>query len=241
MSKNKIYITFDIEWSHDEVLSECIDLCEEYRVRATFFATHDTPLLDRIRANPNFELGIHPNFNPLLEKSDSATDAVTSIDGLKKIVPEAKAIRSHSLVQSSRLLDLFHEYGFTHDVNTFIPFQSNIELKPWTDWNHTIRVPFYWEDDLNCHFQEDWQVKKVLKRPGLRVFNFHPIHIFLNSTDMTNYESSRRYHNTPEKLREYVSSVECGGTRRFLLDLFHQASEVGLDYGLINEISLLSY
>lgn len=66
-SYQKIFLTFDIDWASDEVLEYCIDIVEKANIKATWFVTHETPLLGRLRANPNFELGIHPNFNPLLE------------------------------------------------------------------------------------------------------------------------------------------------------------------------------
>lgn len=66
-SFQKIFLTFDIDWASDEVLEYCLEIVEKAKVKATWFATHKTPLLKRILENPLFELGIHPNFNPLLE------------------------------------------------------------------------------------------------------------------------------------------------------------------------------
>lgn len=62
-----IFLTFDIDWAHDEVLNDTIDIVERAGVAATWFVTHDTPVLERLKHNPNFELGIHPNFNYLLQ------------------------------------------------------------------------------------------------------------------------------------------------------------------------------
>src|SRR5688572_30631364 len=64
--ENKLFLTFDIDWASDHVLNHTIDLLEKFDVCATFFVTHETPLLNKIRRNPKFELGIHPNFNFLL-------------------------------------------------------------------------------------------------------------------------------------------------------------------------------
>ena len=62
-----IFLTLDIDWAHDEVLNDTIDLLESSGIKATWFATHDTKVLERLRVNQNFEIGIHPNFNPLLD------------------------------------------------------------------------------------------------------------------------------------------------------------------------------
>lgn len=48
----KPFLTFDIDWASDAVLEYCIDILEQANVRVTWFATHQTPLLDRIRENP---------------------------------------------------------------------------------------------------------------------------------------------------------------------------------------------
>jgi len=62
----KLFLTFDVDWCSDEVLSYTLDIVEKYDINSTFFITHQTALLDRMRENPKIELGIHPNFNPLL-------------------------------------------------------------------------------------------------------------------------------------------------------------------------------
>ena len=43
--QNKVFPTFDIDWACDEVLADTTDLVEEADVAATWFVTHDTPLL----------------------------------------------------------------------------------------------------------------------------------------------------------------------------------------------------
>ena len=35
---------------------------------------------------------------------------------------------------------------------------------------------------------------------GLNIFNFHPIHIFLNSEKLQRYENSRHIHHDPKEL-----------------------------------------
>ena len=52
--EGRIFLTFDIDWATDEVLSDTIDLVEAAQVCATWFVTHDTPVLARLRDNPAF-------------------------------------------------------------------------------------------------------------------------------------------------------------------------------------------
>ncbi|WP_341659376.1 hypothetical protein [Vibrio sp.] len=64
-----MFISFDIDWCHDDVLQDSIALIKSYGAPSTWFVTHDTPMLDAIRDIQNSELGIHPNFNKLLAGS----------------------------------------------------------------------------------------------------------------------------------------------------------------------------
>lgn len=149
-----IYLTFDIDWASDEVLSDTIELVEQADISATWFVTHDTAILSRLRANPKFELGIHPNFNFLFSGDfRNGRNVEEVLDKIHALVPEAKAVRSHSMTQNSRLMQLFVDRGLTYDCNHFIPEQSGIVLRPWLLWNGLIKVPHFWEDDAVCIYK----------------------------------------------------------------------------------------
>jgi hypothetical protein len=219
------YLSIDIDWAHDEILADTIDLVEAYRVPVTWFVTHDTPLLARLRSNPDFELGIHPNFNFLLGGDDRAgRDAAEVLDRLLAIVPEAKSVRSHSTTQNSGLLDLFARRGLTHECNSFIPVQSGIELKPWRLWSELTRVPYLWEDDVACLYgpDGDWPMSRLLGLRGIKVFDFHPVHIFLNTEHMDRYEKTRAWHRSPQELSAHRYEAE--GTRTRFLEYLRLAS-----------------
>ena len=214
--KDKIFLTFDIDWCSDEVLSYTLDIIEKYNIKATFFVTHQTYLLERMRVNNNIELGIHPNFNPLLNgsfKYGRNIDEVISY--YKNIVPDAVTVRSHSMTQSSLILDSFEKFGYRYDCNTFIPISSNINLKPYKHWtNRLIKVPYFWEDDIHCLSKEKW---RGVNYEGLKVFDFHPIHIFLNTERLERYEESREWHNCVKNLSKYRHTGF--GVENILLDL----------------------
>ena len=211
----EIYLTFDIDWACDEVLKDCIDLIEKANVAATWFVTHDTPLLNRLRANPKFELGIHPNLNFLLEGSPkNGKSAEEVIDRIFSIVPEAKVVRCHSMTQNSRLSQMFVDKGLTHDCNHLIPEQSGIVVKPWLLWNGLIKVPHFWEDDAVCIYKQNSPVCELLAREGLKVFDFHPIHVYLNTEDLSRYERTRPLHGDPLELVKHRYAGE--GTRTAL-------------------------
>lgn len=215
------YLTIDVDWAHDEILSDTIDLIEAHDASATWFVTHNTALLARLRDNPNFELGIHPNFNFLLNGDGrNGRDAAEVIDRLLEIVPEARSVRSHSTTQNSGILDLFAQRGLTHECNSFIPYQSGIVLKPWRTGSKLTRVPYFWEDDVTCISDPQGialEIREVLALKGIRVFDFHPIHVFLNSESLNRYERTRFLHYDPVALESH--RYHGYGTRGRLVDL----------------------
>lgn len=205
--RDRIFLTFDIDWAHDDVLLDTIDMVEAANVSATWFVTHDTPVLSRLRSNPKFELGIHPNFNFLLSGDDRAgRDSNEVLQRLMGIVPDARSVRSHSMTQSSVLLQSFAAMGLTHDANHFVPASVGYDLRPWVLWNGLTRVPYFWEDDLFCAYREQQRpepdiVDALHLGRGIKVFDLHPIHVFLNTDRLERYESTRPIHHNPSLLR----------------------------------------
>jgi hypothetical protein len=211
--KDKIFLTLDVDWAHDDVLSDSIDLIEQADAPATWYITHDTPILSRLRKNTKFQLGIHPNFNFLLENDTrNGKNAEEVIDRLMDIVPEAKTVRSHSLTQSERLLDLFAKKGLTHIGNAYIPASAAMHVVPWQLWSGLVIVPHCFQDnaDLRCQ-----QHRLNLDNDGLLVFNFHPIHIFLNTENIDRYESTRLLHRQAAELIQYRSTDRLGARSLF--------------------------
>jgi len=226
--QNSLYLTLDIDWAHDEVLNDTIELVQKYQVSATWFVTHKTPVLERLKENTKFELGIHPNFNFLLQGNhDAGRTAKDVIQRCLAIVPDATAIRSHSMIQSSGLLEIFKECGLTHDANHFIPQHTGIQLKPWLLWNGLVRVPYGWEDDVHILYELGVPQKSpkeiaLRKDTGLKVFDFHPIHVFLNTESLDRYERTRPLDQNPKELIKH--RYQGYGTRNRLIELLKLAN-----------------
>lgn len=216
---NKIFLTFDIDWCSDEVLSYTLDILEKYDIKATFFVTHNTKLLYRMKNNSNIELGIHPNFNYLLDgdfRYGKNIDEV--IKYYLKFVPDSISVRSHSLTQSTNIIGKFNDNKLINHCGTHIPYTSNINIKPYKLWNKIVEIPFFWEDDIHCLYNWDFDILQTLNYKSLKVYNFHPIHIFLNSNTLDNYEKSRDiFYNYPKLLS--MKNVKNYGVENYLIDL----------------------
>lgn len=174
--ENKIFITFDVDWAHDEVIKHTSNILSESNIKATWFITHDTPILNELRENPLFELGIHPNFNPLLlngsyEKGKNAKEIIQNI---LKFVPEAKSIRSHSLTQNSSLVQYYKELGLKYELNMLIHYQQNIPVVPFEHHSELIQVPHIWEDDVHMLYGLDYNdaLKRLLGISTLKYWIF---------------------------------------------------------------------
>jgi hypothetical protein len=209
-----IAFTSDIDWAPEAVIADTIELFEKYQVKCTFFSTHHSAVLASCNRKL-FEIAIHPNFNPLLKgRGGMAEDILSEI---MAIHPEAEGIRCHSMLQSTELLQLFAEKKLVYDSNHFLPYHNN--LKPYKLWNGLVKIPYNWEDDVHWSYGYDFSDSGMeLGGDGLVVFDFHPIHIFLNTENKYRYNEAKKFYNDPAKLLEY-RNTEVLGTRDLLVNL----------------------
>ncbi len=213
-------LTIDIDWAHNAVILDTLELIERYDAKATWFVTHDTPVLAEIRAAGGHELGIHPNFNPLLDGEPG--QAVDTVKKLLDIVPEAISVRSHSLVRSSRLSVMFRKFGMTHESNYLLPPHVGSKIGAWRDFSGLIQVPIRWEDDVRLLDPSIGEPVDHLEVIDLLVVDIHPIHTFLNTETIADYEAARNETNDPVKLLERRRSQGCGGSRDRLSTLLSE-------------------
>lgn len=189
-----IAITLDIDWAPDIVIDRVANMLIERNVKATWFVTHASRAIDRLRKRPDlFELGIHPNFLPGSTHGDSPAKVLNHCLG---IVPEAVSMRAHALSQSTPILAKVIETSkIKVDVSIFLPLMPGIRPFEY-NWNggKLIRVPFFWEDDFEIQKAEPQLALQSLLGigNGLKVFNFHPVHVFLNSVSICYYNELRR-------------------------------------------------
>jgi hypothetical protein len=216
-----IGISFDVDWAPDEVIEDTLALLDEAGVRATLFATHPTPVLQRPLAH---EVGIHPNFLPV-----TTAEAAATLDRLMAAYPDAAGVRCHSYHQSSPILEMFVQRGLRYDSN--LVMLGCRGLRPFRHWNGMTRLPVFWEDDVNCIVGGSWEPAELdLDEPdSLFIFDFHPVHVFLNTESLARYEAARPHYHDPGELRRHANPETSGiGTRVFLRRLLEQvdASDV---------------
>ncbi|MBI2968181.1 MAG: hypothetical protein HYY40_10265 [Bacteroidetes bacterium] len=214
-----IGFTIDTDWAPEEVIADALLIFESAGIKATIFATHRSEVI--LNCNRDlFEIGIHPNFNKLLNGDFSnGRNPEEVIDLLLHIYPGAKGVRSHSMMQSSLLLKLFAEKGLVYDVNSFYPY--NFTIHPYLCWTGLIRMPYTWEDDVHFVYGKSFNDQELIAEiinAEYAVLDFHPVHIFMNSHTPDFYSSIRPYLRDPGELKKRINR-ENTGTRDFLLAL----------------------
>lgn len=186
--KENVFLTFDIDWASDEVIRKVTEQLVEAKIKSTWFVTHDSPILDFFRSRKDlFSLGIHPNF---LEGTSHGNSEEEILNNLMTIVPEAKVMRTHGVYQYGKLLSKIVKLSpITTDSSIFLPEMTNIKpVEHLTSQGSLKRIPIFWADDYELlKSGSDWNPIKYFSQPGFKVFLFHPIHVFLNTSNMDQY------------------------------------------------------
>lgn len=235
---NRIYLTFDMDWACNEVMDFLYDLLEEYDLAATINITNSFDTLDRYKNNEKIELGIHPNFNGLIDGNiqDERSDKKSIIEQCKSIVPSAVVARAHSMLNSTPITKCLYDCGIRYDLNCYIEPHKEICVYPWY-LQGVLHVPFFYEDDValmekrgnNPEFYLDQSIKMY------RVFNFHPIHLLLNSESMERYARIKENYHVFSVLKRNINSSSYG-ILDFFKELVETAKAQGYQFEKITEI-----
>ena len=189
---NKICLTFDIDWVKDEILQPIVDKLISAKVKTTLFATHQSDLINNLDRNL-FEIGIHPNFLNI------PGDYETPVKELKTWYSEAIGARSHHLYLNSSILTFLKKYGFHYESNYHLFLHQ--QLCPFSRMKELVSIPFYWQDDTHFRMGKDFKLEELnLNSIGLKVLAFHPMHIYMNTKNVDQYESYKEHHQNPSKL-----------------------------------------
>lgn len=193
-------LTFDVDWAPDWMIDDVAERLIAANVRATWFATHQSAAISRLLDNPAFEVGIHPNFQ------DGSTQGATPdeiLTNLRRWFGTATVVRTHSLFQSERLLQLMTDtYGFKIDCSIYLPLARDVKphrVRYTSSGSELIRVPHVFQDNMFMIAGQSWSAEpEWLRSPGLKVLNFHPVHVWLNSHSTKAYETLKCSRSLPE-------------------------------------------
>jgi hypothetical protein len=227
---NAFAITLDIDWAPDFVIDFVADMLIQYNTRATWFVTHNSPAVECLRQNKElFELGIHPNFMVGSTHGQTPESVLNHCMGL---IPDAVSMRTHALFQSTPILAKAARLtSVKTDVSLFLPYAAHLQpVRMWFDPMHSlIRVPVYWSDGTEINSPSPiWETSpSIVEEDGVKVFAFHPMHIYLNSPDAQPYQRVKEC--TPQLDKTQPADLEPlinlgRGDRTFFLELIRDLS-----------------
>lgn len=235
--EKEIFLTFDMDWASDELMEWFYSYCLNMEVKGTLFVTNEFNRLSDMKNEGNFEMGVHPNFNKILMGEETRDLNVSDvIKQIKAIVSDAVSVRSHALTSSSVIQSLFAKNSLLYDVNMFYEPNIGDRITPFKNMFGVTQIPFVFEDDIWFSMKKnkgvDYYLSGNFEAP--LIFNFHPIHLYLNTDRTETYDKAKKYYKEYLKLSEYVN-CNCYGARDFFNDLVQKTKGMGYTFKTIKE------
>jgi polysaccharide deactylase WbmS-like protein len=230
--KGNIALTLDVDWAPDWMIDAVAEILIRNRVKATWFMTHLSPAVSRLRQNNDlFELGVHPNCLPGSTQGNTEDEILSN---MKTLFPEAISMRTHGLYQTTNfLMKAACEHGICIDLSLFIPEGQN--LKPhrlYFTEGSIWRIPYNWEDDFEIlNPTPAWSFSdEKYQASGLQIYNFHPVHIMLNTTNYEYYLTVKSSIPKSSGLHDVTNGRELDseGPRHFFKQFVEKLSGQGV-------------
>lgn len=210
---NDTVITLDVDWAPDFAITRTADILIENRVKATWFITHSSPAVQRLfEYSDLFEMGVHPNFMPGSTQGNNYHEIMRYV---MNIAPDAKSVRTHGMFYSAAISRMFAvDFGLEIDSSIFLgemPYIVPYEV--FYGDRVLLRMPYFWSDDGEMSIKRTPSFllqDKNFDMHGLKILCFHPIHVFLNSRGMSNYDNLKSRYDikrcTEEEAAPFVSN-----------------------------------
>ena len=174
----------DADWAHPKVASALIDRLLDEGIPFTFFATEDQALLN----HPNVEIAWHPNFE--------RGPADEELSQMRRLFPDGKGLRPHRLAWGDCDEGHLLRYGICWTSSVYKPDDQSIIFE-----SEVAEIPISWGDNwwFLKELRPSWERMKQ-NRPGCYVLNIHPIHYYLNTRSLEQYERAKSYNRSPQDL-----------------------------------------
>jgi hypothetical protein len=225
-----ICLSFDTDHLDDARMAEFVT---EVPVpgTGTFFCTQRYEALE----GSGHALCAHPLLDP-------GADWGAALDRAAEEFPDARGIRAHSSVSTHMLSVDLHRRGFrwisARDEagrKDIVPYRE-----AWGIWH----APIYYMDNMDFSFGDFWPgvehrpfdpqlLTAAVKGEGVYVFDFHPVHLLLNTSSAEDYLSRRDRFLAGDPLDELRFDRE--GTRDYYDRLLGLMADAGVESASIDE------
>ena len=199
-----LVLTFDTDWAPQFVLDHVLGMAAEAGVAATAFCTGPCDL----PPGGKIEAALHPNFLPGSTQGENEDQV---LDYLQGHWPGAVGMRSHSLYWHSGLYQKLNQRGLIYDSSLIMPLHPG--LLP-VKFRGVTRFPIWWSEGVlfRCGLGLEAFDPPGLGRQGLKVLLFHPIHVYLNTSDLDSQRVAlNRLGRLPELSREDLEPLRRQG------------------------------
>ena len=218
-----ICISFDTDHMSRESMSRFLsELMINMPGKGTFFV-HDS-FSDLLTTD--HEICPHP-FISDLNKWDADLIRIES-----SLPHKPRGTRTHSCVFSHMVGIGLKEKGYNYISQAHNLYSNNLKpfRHPWGIWE----LPIYYMDNMDFWFNKNWPelehkpfsntiINKAMADESLYVFDFHPIHIALNTRCSDDYTNAKQ-RITDEGICPFDLSFDGYGVRSFFMDLCHEMS-----------------
>lgn len=178
-------VTVDVEWAKEDDIKAIFALADAHSVPLFPFVTHESAFLKQ-RGGAQ---GIHPNF--LLGSTQGNTEDEV-IEECFRLVPNARAFRSHCFYSHTRLLWAMAERGIMADANLLSYLQYR---QPFKNAGGFTTFPTYWSDDVAKRNGDTRLEKRRMHGTAVLVVNVHPTnHAYVPTIEL--FETARA-HSIP--------------------------------------------
>lgn len=197
-----IVLTFDTDWMSEAALARFL---REFPIpgTATFFCHQPFQCL----AESGHELCPHPFITNLADWRDDLRKLTETVN------PRARGTRTHSCVFSHMVGLGLYEMGFEYVSQANNLYQTGLRpfRHPWGVWE----LPIYYMDNMDFWTPVNWPgldhrpfapswIAAAIDSDALHVFDFHPLHIALNTTSPADYQNVK-----PRIIERQQSPFDC--------------------------------
>lgn len=187
-----ISITYDTDHMTDELMRLFLETVYPKHLPGTFFCTQYYPDLQSL----GVDVAIHPIFDQTTDWLRITKELVAAHE---KHGHSITGVRPHSCANSQKFSVQMNSIGIKYCSQLCIPFSS--ELAPFVDDWGVIQFPIRFMDNANLWNYDrfggnsdslsDEVIDAAITSETLFVFDFHPIHLLLNTSHLDQYSRWR--------------------------------------------------
>jgi hypothetical protein len=178
-------VSMDTDWCSCETMDYVLREVVDPRLPLTLFSTD----VHASAANrPATEMALHYNVD-----NASFADAFRKIADL---LPKGRGARGHSLAVSERLRASWQEHRIAYDSSFMMYLQDNIV--PFPIARGVLELPIYFMDMFAMEYEggdfNKFPGADEMCAPGLKVLDFHPVHLALNTPSFEYYLANKQWY-----------------------------------------------